>query len=108
MGEREPNRKYDCVLKFLENPFYSTLRHEQREKCTKMDGHVPRNMRVALTMIDLAAPYINISKTDLDKSKKKIDVWWKIGASIKVKNTWLYSFTSHDPVKCNEFKKKKK
>ena len=53
-------------------------------------GHVPRNMRVALAMIDLAAPYINISKTDLDKSKKKIDIWWKIGASIKVKNTWLY------------------
>ena len=32
-----------------------------------MSGHVPRNMRVALNMIDLAAPYIHLNKFEVDK-----------------------------------------
>jgi hypothetical protein len=48
-----------------------------------MSGHVPRNMRVALNMIDLAAPYIHLNKFEVDK-KNLIEVQWKIGGTFNI------------------------
>lgn len=40
-------------------------------------------MRVALNMIDLAAPYIHLNKFEVDK-KNLIEVQWKIGGTFNI------------------------
>lgn len=60
-------------------------------------------MRVALNMIDLAAPYITIHNQKIKKGKLNIE--WKIGGSINVDQTSILTFRSNqncDPKKMQE------
>jgi len=56
--------KNECVTEFLDTAFYEGLNDEARSDCKKKDGHVPRNMRICLSLIDLAAPYVNIREAE--------------------------------------------
>jgi len=56
----------NCVLEYLDTAFYEGVSADKREECKKKDGHVPRNMRICLSLIDLAAPYINVRKAKRD------------------------------------------
>lgn len=60
LGQREPNGTYNCVLNMLENPFNTAVEGEERQLCKEHDGHIPRNMRIILNMVDLGSPYINV------------------------------------------------
>lgn len=53
-----------------------------------MDGHIPRNMRVALNMIDIAAPYINLYVEHDTKASTQLE--WKLGGTVTVDDTRLY------------------
>lgn len=61
-----------------------------------MDGHIPRNMRVALNMIDLAGPYINVSHLEVQNDVVNMD--WKMGGSVNVNQSTLYAL----PVSCKD------
>jgi len=68
-----------------------------------MDGHIPRNMRIVMSMLDLAAPYVNVYHAEL--SEKSLDIKWKVGGSTKVNSSELfYTYIHKDKV--DEFVKK--
>lgn len=62
MGDRSDDNK--CVLQYLDTAFYEGVDNDDRADCKKRDGHVPRNMRICLSLIDLAAPYVNVRKAE--------------------------------------------
>jgi len=53
-------------------------------------------MRVALNMIDLAGPYVNVSHLEVKDGVVNMD--WKMGGSVNVNQSTLYAL----PVSCME------
>lgn len=88
LGVRNENNNYQCVLYMLENAFYEKLNENEIKKCQNMDGHIPRNIRVALNMIDMAAPYVHVSNKEIRDNK--LDIEWKVGGSKHVNDTELF------------------
>jgi len=79
-GDRSPDS--ECVLKYLDTAFYEGVDDDKRKECKAKDGHVPRNMRICLSLIDLAAPYINVKS--VEHKGDEVDVDWKVGGSVTV------------------------
>jgi len=79
-GDR--SKDSECVLKYLDTAFYEGVDDATRKECKAKDGHVPRNMRICLSLIDLAAPYVNIKK--IDHKGDSVDIDWKVGGSVTV------------------------
>jgi len=88
--DKAPNRELfgdrskdsECVSHYLDTAFYEGVDNDERAECKKKDGHVPRNMRVCLSLIDLAAPYVNVRTAK--KNGDAIDIEWKVGGSVTV------------------------
>lgn len=72
----------ECVLRYLDTAFYDGVDDETRKECKEKDGHVPRNMRVCLSLIDLAAPYINVKASERKDDEVRIE--WKVGGAVTV------------------------
>jgi len=66
-------------LKYLDTVFYDAITGSTREDCKKRDGHVPRNMRVALSLIDMAEPYVHIRGHERIEDDETVHVEWKAG-----------------------------
>ena len=77
MGVRSEDNK--CVLNLLENAFSPALSDKEKTDCQEKDGnyiiigHIPRNMRVSLNLIDLAAPYIIVKESETPSNKIKLN-----------------------------------
>jgi len=57
-------------------------------KNTSDDGHIPRNIRLCLTMIDMVKPYIrDIKMKNLNETHAIIE--WKLGGSLYVNETFV-------------------
>lgn len=95
LGERSEDSK--CVLDYLDTAFYEGVDSEERPECKKKDGHIPRNVRICLSTIDLAAPYVNIRSAKRNKDKKSVYVEWKVGGSVTVNKNQLVWLEKKDP-----------
>jgi len=82
LGDRSEDSK--CIIDYLDTAFYEGLDADERPDCKKKDGHIPRNVRVSLSLIDLAAPYINIRSVSRNKDQESVYVEWKIGGAVTV------------------------
>jgi len=73
------------------NPKESTRGTRQgvyNAKGTIDDGHIPRNIRLSLALIDMAQPYIrDIEQKPYDETH--IEIRWKIGGSVYVNHTFV-------------------
>ena len=49
---------------------------------SEFDGHINRNIRLAIAMIDTAKPYIEIVKTK--ESEEKIEITWQVNGCFKL------------------------
>lgn len=57
---------------------------------TSGNGHVPRNVRLALATVDAAQPYVCINKAAKNgRAPEGMDVQWSVGGSLTVDATWL-------------------
>jgi hypothetical protein len=63
---------------------------------TKSNGHIPRNIRVALTAIDMVQPYICFNhlaiinkESDLKAEKLELSLDWYVGGAVSVDSTFL-------------------
>lgn len=82
MGDRSDDNK--CVLQYLDTAFYEGVDNDDRADCKKKDGHVPRNLRICLSLIDLAAPYVHIRKSERNEKDNTLDIEWKVGGAVSV------------------------
>jgi len=82
MGERTQDS--ECVLKYLDTAFYEGVDDTKRAECKEKDGHVPRNMRICLSLIDLAAPYVNVKNVNRDDRDETVEIDWKVGGAVSV------------------------
>jgi len=71
-------------LDYLDTAFYEGLDSKVRPDCKKKDGHIPRNVRICLSLIDLAAPYVNMRSVSRNKDKNSVYVEWKVGGAVTV------------------------
>lgn len=57
------------------------------------NGHVPRNLRLALTAIDVVQPYVCFEKIETKYTKEtgslEVDLSWSVGGSFHVDNTFV-------------------
>jgi len=74
----------ECVVKYLDTAFYEGVDDNTRADCKEKDGHVPRNMRIILSLIDLAAPYVNVKSVNRDDKDKTVEIEWKVGGAVSV------------------------
>ena len=84
-GKRSEGDK--CILKLFSNAYESQLDENECTKCEENDGHVTRNVRVTLAMIDMAAPYIVPKKAK--KNGKNLKVSFAVGGSINVDKAFI-------------------
>lgn len=84
-GEKSNNDK--CILELFGNPFEGEINSKECTECETMDGHVSRNVRVSLSMIDMAAPYIVPNKPE--KKGKATKVSFAVGGSITVDKAFI-------------------
>lgn len=57
---------------------------------TSGNGHVPRNVRLALATVDAAQPYVCVNKASkAGKVPGALDVQWSVGGAFSVDATWL-------------------
>lgn len=56
---------------------------------SRQNGHIPRNVRLALASIDILRPYVCISKLEVEDSGPSLTLQWYVGGSISVQSTWL-------------------
>ncbi len=94
---------YLVETNYLKRPADSTFGSEQgiREPGSVHDGNIPRNIRLALAMIDMAIPYVR----DIEAAPHNdsfISVSWKIGGALHVNETyieWTMETRSSTPTK---------
>lgn len=78
------------------------LDYRNINNCEKDNGYIPRVMRVALAMIDMLQPYVDMT---VNKKGKTINISWTIGGAIDVDETFLiYSPTQ---INVNQLRKMK-
>jgi hypothetical protein len=58
------------------------------------DGHVPRNVRLALSMLDLVEPYVQITarraSNDITNLQQRFWLGWDVGGAVHVDSTSLF------------------
>lgn len=53
-----------------------------------MTGHIPRNMRIVMALLDLAAPYVNVFHAEKDDTN--LNIKWKVGGATVVDTSELF------------------
>jgi hypothetical protein len=67
--------------------------HDPLVNTSPNNGHVPRNMRLALTAIDVVQPYVCFNKIDTkyvsETMSLDVDLTWMVGGAFHVENTFV-------------------
>lgn len=78
------------------------LDYRNRNDCEKDNGYIPRVIRVALAMIDMLKPYVDMT---INSKGKTINISWNIGGAIDVDETFL--LYSKKQINVNQLRKMK-
>jgi hypothetical protein len=88
---------YDCLVNRRYNAFFNEIKGNNLCQNPLIDGYINKIVRLMLTLVDIAKPYIPMQITDNNDSVK---IKWTIGGAITVDETYLaYGYSDVAPDK---------
>lgn len=91
----------DCILHLRDNAFKeNNSSSESKDLCyeSKINGYIPKILRLSLSLIDILYPYI-ISSYSINKENKEVEISYRVGGAIEVDESDVnYSYLTWNQV----------